>query len=198
MDDDIADLLDAAADGDQAAWDAIVERYSNLLWSIARSYRLGDADAADVLQTVWMRLVENLGRIADPARLAGWLATVARHEIHRMHRKGRRISLTAEDAALDAALASVAGPVPGPDVAALTADRDRRLWVAFAELSTRCQELLRTVVTGSASSEPLAYREASGALGMPVGGIGPTRMRCLTTLREIVRRHGINGEPEVS
>jgi RNA polymerase sigma factor (sigma-70 family) len=198
MDDDIAALLAAATDGDQAAWDAIVERYSNLLWSVARSYRLGDADAADVLQTVWLRLLENLNRISDPTRLAAWLATVARNEIHRLHRKGSRITLTAEEPTLDAALTAAAGPVRPPDAVAITGERDRQLWVAFAELSRRCQEVLRTVVTGTVAAEPLAYREASRALGMPIGGIGPTRMRCLASLREILQRSGISGEPEVS
>jgi RNA polymerase sigma factor (sigma-70 family) len=189
-----AELLAAAADGDPSAWDALVERFSGLLWSITRSYRLGDADAADVLQTTWLRLLEHLDRIAEPERLPAWLATVARNEIHRLHRKGGRLSLTGQDAELDAAR----GAVPGSDVSALLADRDRQLWEAFAELSVRCQELLRVVVTGVSGRDPLPYRDASAALGIPVGGIGPTRMRCLAALRGALSSRGISGEPEVS
>jgi len=189
--DGTAALLAAAAAGDQSAWDRLVERHSGLLWSIARSYRLGDADAADVLQTTWLRLLEHLDRIAEPERLPGWLATVARNEIHRIHRKGGRLVLTGEQATLDA----VGAPVPGSDTAALVADRNRQLWEAFAELTGRCQDLLRTVVTGGSDGEPLPYQEASAALGIPVGGIGPTRMRCLAVLREALGRRGINGEP---
>jgi RNA polymerase sigma factor (sigma-70 family) len=188
-----AELVSAAAAGDQTAWDALVDRYSGLLWSIARSYRLGEADAADVLQTTWLRLLEHLDRIADPERLAAWLATVARNEIHRLHRKGSRIWLTDQDAPLDSA-----GSAPGSDLAVLVADRDRELWEAFAELTARCQELLRTVVTGSREQDPLPYRDASVELGIPVGGIGPTRMRCLASLRDALYRRGITGAPEVS
>ncbi len=68
MDDDATSLVSRAAGGDPAAWNALVDRYNGLLWSIARSYRLRDADASDVLQTAWMRLLEHLDRIEDPER----------------------------------------------------------------------------------------------------------------------------------
>jgi RNA polymerase sigma factor (sigma-70 family) len=194
MEDDAASLIRRAADGDQHAWDALVDRYSGLLWSIARSYRLRDADAADVLQTAWMRLLEHLERIEDPQRLGAWLATVARHEIHRLHRRSIRTVHTDNEAVLDAA----SPPVAGPDVHAVTADRDRLLWEAFAELTERCQRLLRMLVTGFGAQEALSYRDAALALGIPMGSLGPTRMRCLSDLRHAVERRGISGEPDVS
>jgi RNA polymerase sigma factor (sigma-70 family) len=187
-------LMQAAARGDASAWDELVDRFSGLLWSIARSYRLGEADAADVLQTTWLRLLEHLDRIADPERLPAWLATVARNEIHRLHRRGGRFALTGDDTTFDIA----AAPVPGSDAPSLVAERDRQLWEAFAELTVRCQDLLRAVVTGGIDHDPLSYRDASAVLDIPVGGIGPTRMRCLAALRDAVNRRGISGEPEVS
>jgi RNA polymerase sigma factor (sigma-70 family) len=81
------ELVAAAAAGDQQAWDALVDRYASLLWSVARSYRLSAPDAADVVQTTWLRLVEHLGQIADPDRLPGWLATSARRECLRVLRR---------------------------------------------------------------------------------------------------------------
>src|SRR5438552_2468685 len=80
-------LVAAAAAGDPHAWDALVERYTALLWSITRSHRLAAADAADVVQTTWLRLVEHLDRISDPERLPGWLATTARREAQRVARR---------------------------------------------------------------------------------------------------------------
>jgi RNA polymerase sigma factor (sigma-70 family) len=194
VEDEAAALVRRAAAGDQVAWDQLVDRYSGLLWSIARSYRLRDADAADVLQTAWMRLLEHLHRIEDPNRLGAWLATVVRHEIHRLHRRSIRTVHTDSDVLLDAA----AGPVPGPDVPALNADRDRLLWEAFAELTDRCQQLLRMLVTGMAAQDALSYRDAAEALGIPIGSLGPTRMRCLSDLRHAVTERGISGEPDVS
>ncbi|MFN8078589.1 MAG: sigma-70 family RNA polymerase sigma factor [Kineosporiaceae bacterium] len=194
MDDDAASLVSRAGQGDQAAWDGLVDRYSGLLWSIARSYRLRDADASDVLQTAWMRLLEHLDRIEDPERVGAWLATVVRHEIHRLYRRSRRTVSTDDDAVLDAAV----GPSSGPDAAVVRGERDRLLWEAFAELTDRCQRLLRMLITGFGATEALSYKDAAVALGIPMGSLGPTRMRCLSDLRLAVERRGISGEPDDS
>ncbi len=84
-------LVTAAADGDQGAWKALVERFSGLVWSVTRGYRLGSADAADVFQTAWLRLAEHLGRIEHPERIGAWLATTARHEALRIARSTARL-----------------------------------------------------------------------------------------------------------
>ena len=73
-----------AKGGDKQAWDALVERYAPLIWSICRRYRLGRADANDVGQSVWMCLVDQLDKIRDPAALPGWLATTTRRECWRV------------------------------------------------------------------------------------------------------------------
>ena len=74
------DLAKAAAGGDEAAWRALVERFSGLIWSVTRAYRLGAADAADVFQTTWLRLAEHIGRLDHPEYVGAWLATTARRE----------------------------------------------------------------------------------------------------------------------
>ena len=194
MDDDAASLLARAGRGDQGAWDTLVDRYNGLLWSIARSYRLRDAEASDVLQTAWMRLLEHLDRIEDPERVGSWLATVVRHEIHRLYRRSRRTVFTDDDAVLGAAV----GPSSGPDAAVVRTERDRLLWEAFAEISDRCQRLLRMLITGFGATEALSYKDAAVAMGIPMGSLGPTRMRCLSDLRLAVERRGISGEPDDS
>ena len=83
-------LLSRAADGDGSAWEELVDRHARLVWSVLRSYRLDDATAADVFQTVWLRLVEQVDRIREPERLAAWLATTARREALRVLRRGAR------------------------------------------------------------------------------------------------------------
>ena len=85
----VDDLVTHARKGDKQAWDALVERYAPLIWSICRRHRLSDADAEDVGQSVWLLLVEQLDRIRDPAALPGWLATVTRHECLRVVRAAR-------------------------------------------------------------------------------------------------------------
>jgi RNA polymerase sigma factor (sigma-70 family) len=75
-----------ARNGNQQAWDALVERYAPLIWSICRRYRLCGADANDVGESVWLYLVDQLDRIRDPAALPGWLATTTRRECGRVLR----------------------------------------------------------------------------------------------------------------
>ena len=172
----LEDLVRGAAAGDQAAWNELVERFQGLVWATARSYRLSRADAADVAQTTWLRLVENLDRIREPERLAGWLATTARREALRHLRLHGR-ELASDEADL------FESPVDDPlEVALLAEERDTALWRAFAQLSERCQTLLRLLVS---EDEP-SYEAISAALDMPIGAIGPTRMRCLDKLRSFV------------
>jgi RNA polymerase sigma factor (sigma-70 family) len=174
-----SDLVRDAAGGDQGAWNQLVERYSRLVWAVARGHRLAHADSADVFQTTWLRLVEHLGRVRDPEQLAGWLSTTARHESLRVLRLGRR-ERPDEDVA-DGREANGHGD-PGLEPALLAVEERASVAAAFARLSERCQALLRLVV-----AEPgLSYADVAGVLGIPVGSIGPTRGRCLDQLRRLL------------
>jgi RNA polymerase sigma factor (sigma-70 family) len=171
-----ATLLARAAQGDQGAWNELVDEHSRLLWSVARSFRLDAADANDVVQTTWLRLLEHLDRIEDPSRLVGWLVTTARREAMRVLRRSGRERPVVEDTVLDRP-----DEAPPVDAALLQDERNRVLWEAFARLNEKCRQLLRVAVT-----HPQAYDEISEALGMPIGSIGPTRRRCLTQLRALL------------
>jgi RNA polymerase sigma factor (sigma-70 family) len=144
-----------------------------LLWSIARSFRLGQADASDVVQTTWLRLLEHLGSIRQPERVSGWLATTARNEclalLRRQARQGGTLDNPEQLVADDAA----------PDEALLQGERDAQLWQALGRLSGLCQGLLRVL----AADPPPSYQEVALALDMPIGSIGPRRGRCLEQLR---------------
>jgi RNA polymerase sigma factor (sigma-70 family) len=179
---ELTSLVRRAADGDRAAWETLVDRYTNLLWSIARSHRLGTETAADVVQTSWLRLLENLGRIKEPERLGAWLATTARHECLRVLRRTQREELT-EDTTLDRPDAG-AQPL---DAALLLEERDAALWRALSGIGERCQQLLRVLM----ADPPPSYEAVSAALEMPVGSIGPTRARCLVKLREQAAAAGL-------
>jgi RNA polymerase sigma factor (sigma-70 family) len=166
-------LMRGARDGDEVAWGTIVDRFAGLVWATTRAHRLSSADAADVTQTTWLRLVEHLDRIQDPERVGAWLATTARHECLRLIRLRGRELPTDESSLFEA-------PAGDPlDRHLLTQERDDALRRALAAIGERCQALLRLL----ASLEPPSYEEIGAALGMPVGAIGPTRARCLEKLR---------------
>lgn len=180
----IATLVHAAADGDQNAWDAIVAQFQGLVWATVRSYRLGDAESADVVQTCWLRLVEHLGGLREPERLGGWLATTARRECLRCLRTAGRSIPVDDDAVFDRAVPDAG---PGLDADLLRDERDTGLWRAFGRISDRCQRLLRVLSADPAPS----YEDISEAFEMPIGSIGPTRQRCLDRLRTELVAEGI-------
>lgn len=183
MDRSPALLLKAAAAGDAEAWHQIVDDYSRLVWSVARGFRLPLADAADVSQTTWLRLVENLDRIQNPDQLAGWLATTARRESLKLLRKAQREVPDSEEAEENVSFFGDLDNDGDPE-AALVAEQDRSdLWQAFATLSERCRSLLRVVAVTPLES----YAAVAEALGMRVGSIGPTRSRCLEHLKRALK-----------
>jgi RNA polymerase sigma factor (sigma-70 family) len=166
------ELLARAAEGDQAAWDALVDRFSQMVWSIARSFRLDEATAKDVSQTVWLRLVENCHRITDPERLPGWLATTCRREALRV--KGLRERTVPTEFEYD-----IADESPSLEAMFVEDEEAREVVAAFATLSQECQQLLRLLTT----EPPLSYEQISEIVGRPVGSLGPTRSRCLERLK---------------
>jgi RNA polymerase sigma factor (sigma-70 family) len=174
---DVGAVVVAAARGDQIAWDVLVARFTRLLWSIARGYRLDDATAADAVQTTWLRLVDNLDKIAEPEAVGGWLATTMRREcLHVLRRSAREIPAT-----VNGWLDDEPAQLRALDARLLDDERDMALWRAMGMLKERCQRLLRVLMATPAPS----YDEVSAALGMPVGSIGPTRQRCLRHLRQL-------------
>src|SRR5262249_36886490 len=74
---DPAELVEASVAGDEAAWNEIVRRYSPMVYGLARGFRLSEADANDVSQTVWLTLLEHLPQLREPRSLPRWIATTA-------------------------------------------------------------------------------------------------------------------------
>ena len=169
----VVGLVTRARGGDKQAWDALVERYAPLIWSICRKYRLAQADADDAGQNVWMRLVAQLDKIRDPAALPGWLVTTTHRECWRVSRGAFPAACTveAEDIPDEQAVAA--------DQELLTAERHAALREAFSHLPPAGQQLMALLIV----DPPLPYAEVSARLGIPIGSIGPTRSRCLERMR---------------
>jgi RNA polymerase sigma factor (sigma-70 family) len=173
-------LVRAAAAGQSGAWEGLIDEFGGLVWAVTRSYRLGYADAADVAQTTWLRLLEHLDALNDATRVGAWLATTARRECLRVLREGRRKVFYGDE------LPEEAASDPEFDTALLAEERDGALWRAFERLRAGDRALLRMLM---ADPRP-AYEEVSAALGLPVGSIGPTRARALDRLRRELAREG--------
>jgi hypothetical protein len=71
-------LVTRAQPGNHQAWDLPVEQYALLVWFHLPPVPARRPDSGGVGQTVWLRLVDQLERIRDPAALPAWLATTSR------------------------------------------------------------------------------------------------------------------------
>jgi len=172
----VAALVVRARDGDERAWAALVERYAPLIWSLCRRYRLDTTDTAEVGQNVWLLLLTQLGKLRDPAALAGWLATTTRRECARV--------LNQAQAPHAASREPDAGNVPDGQAETieqglLAAGQHAALRQAFTDLPPRDQQLIALLT----EDPPVPYAQISARLGIPAGSIGPNRRRCLDKLR---------------
>jgi RNA polymerase sigma factor (sigma-70 family) len=172
----VVDLVVRARSGDARAWNDLVERYAPLVWSVCRRHGLSDEDVHDVGQTVWLALLSHLPVLREPAALPGWLATTTRHECLHLLRLAQRWQH--RDATADAERPDPAD-VAQVEEMLLIHERNAALRAAFAALPAGCQELLALLML----DPPLSYEEIGERLGVPVGGLGPRRARCLDKLR---------------
>jgi len=186
--DPLATLVHAAREGEQRAWDAIVDRFLPLVGAIIRRHRLSDADGDDVSQTVWLRLVEHLDALREPDALPGWIRTTARNECLRVLSARGRVQVVDPQEG---------GSFPDADTAdaiddeLLAAERRQALREALAELPAGRRDLLLLLLT----DPPLGYEEISARLGIPIGSIGPTRARALEQLRRTRSLRGLGPDP---
>jgi RNA polymerase sigma factor (sigma-70 family) len=184
----ITGLVASAAAGDQRAWDEIVDRFTPLLISVVLRFRLSGGEREDVAQTVWLRLVENLGGLREPKALPMWIITTTRREALRcLARQARTVPLDPQGSGWADTLDQVGslGPVgagdlqEGVEAGLERAERRQALMEGLSELSPRQRELLILML----DDPPPAYAEISRRTGIPVGAIGPTRARALARLR---------------
>lgn len=172
-----ASLVARAAMGDHGAWEQLVDQYAKLVRSVMRSFRFSETDAADVSQTVWLRLLEHIDRI-DSHRLGAWLVVTTRRECMRVQALQKRMLLSYDESLFE----DMSVHQPDLDERVLSEERARDVRLAVQSLPDRWQQLLR-MLTGD---PPASYAEISTTLGLPIGSIGPIRGRCLDKLRVLL------------
>ncbi len=177
MADDRRELVARCARGDPAAWETLVREFSGLVFAVARSTGLPRESCEDVAQATFAALAKSITTINDAKALPAWLTITARREAVRVRRAAARGSASA-----------IPGDVADePSDAAETLariERHHHLRDAMAVLDPRCRSLIDALYF---RSPPAAYQAVSDSLGIPIGSIGPTRLRCLAKLAELMR-----------
>jgi RNA polymerase sigma factor (sigma-70 family) len=180
----VTDLVTRARNDEKQAWDALVERYAPLVWSICRRHGLSDADARDVGESVWLQLAGQLDQFRPPAALGSWLAGATVRECRRARCAVRWAAGAGRMLDAESLSGNDAGPVPDVPAGVIehelaTAERHAALRDAFAQLPPRDQQLIVLLIEDPAMS----HAKIGAKLGIPVEHVGPARDRCLGMLR---------------
>lgn len=187
--DDLERQVQAAREGDSIAWRRLVDGHAGLVWSVVRGFRFDEETSKDVFQTVWLRLAEHLARIREPRKLASWLGQTTRNECIGVVRQRARVMPADDVTALGEPIDLTVAPYPEPGERLEREESRRAVAAAFDRLPSRCQQLLRLLVM----DPPMPYDDISVMLEMPVGSIGPTRARCLESIRATPELFRITG-----
>jgi RNA polymerase sigma factor (sigma-70 family) len=180
------ELLNACREGDESAWEALVERYQRLIYAIPRRAGLNEDQASEVFQEVFATLLQKLDDITDPDRLHAWLVTTARRKTWRLMSKERLLHpAKTGDEEHDEELTSVMDTAPLPDETLVRLEEQHRIRTALRGLDERCQKLLTLLYY---QPEPPSYAEIAAAFGTSEGSIGPTRARCLKKLLQLLEK----------
>ena len=176
------DLLRRASEGDDAAWREIVTHYQRLVYATIRSFRVPGEDAEDLFQETFLRLHRHASGLRDSKALTRWLVVTARH-LCLDHLERARIRFQA-DAVLDSSAVEET-----PLIEMLHLERAQWIREAVLELPPRCRDLLWMLYFEQDRPD---YEAAARAFGMPLGSVGPTRMRCLEHLLRVLRKRGFD------
>jgi len=170
------DLVARARNGDEQAWNTLVERYAPLVWSVCRRHQLAGNDAYTVAYRVWLKLMDQEPARLDLSALSGWLPATTQQECGRLRRASPKTS-AAIDAQGTESSSGQQDRVAEHEV--LIAQRHAALREAFAHLSPPCQQLISLLV----ADPPLTRAEISARLGIPIACIESRLSHCLETLR---------------
>jgi len=178
------ELLIACREGDESAWEVLVERYQRLIYAIPRRAGLNEDQASEVFQEVFSTLLQKLNDITEPDRLHAWLVTTARRKTWRLMSKERRLR-PSTDEERDEELTAVVDNAPLPDETLVRLEEQHRIRTALLALDERCQKLLTLLYY---RPDPPSYAAIAEAFGTSEGSIGPTRARCLKKMLQLLKR----------
>jgi RNA polymerase sigma factor (sigma-70 family) len=178
------DLVAECLSGNQQAWTALVSKYKNLVYSVPMKYRMSAEDAADVFQSVWSELYNELARLRRPGAVRSWLVTVASNQCYRWKRNQRKWGEPADPEFDIETLADDSGTQALHEAI----EREQVVREAIQSLPERCQTMVRLLFY---SDPPMPYSEVAQRLGLAEGSIGFIRGRCLQKLRRNLEDRGV-------
>jgi RNA polymerase sigma factor (sigma-70 family) len=175
-------LVNECLTGNDAAWNALVDKYKRLIYSIPIRWGFGQEDATDVFQSVIAQLLSELGRLREPEALAGWLIRVTANQCSQLRKQQVR-----DNPAVDAEAESIAEPGPDAESILCEAAREQILRDIVLKSSDQCRRLIHLLFYETPSRP---YGEVAASLGIATGSIGFVRRKCLDRLRSSLQEAG--------
>ncbi len=177
-------LVSECLRGNEQAWNVLVDKYKNLVYSIAIKFGAQPDDASDLFQAVWVDVYKELGSLRKRGSVRSWIISVTRHKCYHWRQKRQRESLRSSGVAdLEADPRHAVDPVSLDEL-----ERDQLVREAVFALPARCRELIQLLFY---SHPPMRYREVAQRLGLAVGSIGFIRGRCLKRLQKNLEKRGL-------
>ena len=171
------ELVARCRNGDQSAWNELVERFSRYVYAIAvQAFRLPSHDAEDVFQEVFARVYQHLDRLRSDDAIRPWIAQLTRRLcIDRLRSSGREGPAETDD--LDRG---------GYDETLAQLDEAISVREGLEAVGEACREILDRFFCRDES-----YKVIGEALGLPAGTIASRISRCLAKLKaELEGRSG--------
>jgi RNA polymerase sigma factor (sigma-70 family) len=175
------ELITACLDGDGDAWEALVNRYRRLIYSIPFKWGLQREEAMEVFQAVWLDCFQELHLLRDVDRLQAWLVRIAVRKCYRIKEKYRTEPATLEIMETDSLTAD-----PSQEFIRRL-DQEQVLRVGMDQLTERCQQVIQALFFEE--SVP-SYADIARRLGLSPNSIGFTRDRCLERLGKLLEDLG--------
>ena len=178
-----AELVKLCRNGDQSAWDQLVNRYQRLIYAIPRRAGLSDEQAADVFQEVFLTLLQKIDEIEQPDRIRSWIVTTAKFKTWAVVRSGKGLYSPETEEEMEAEMADLRDTSPLADDMLIELEEQHLIRAAMLELEERCQKILSMIYL----REPAAsYAEVAAAIDVGETSISPLRSRCLKKLEKLL------------
>jgi RNA polymerase sigma factor (sigma-70 family) len=176
-----AELIQACLDGDDDAWEVLVNRYRRLIYSIPFKWGLQREDAMEVFQSVWLDCFQELHMLRDVERLQAWLVRVAVRKCYRIKagKAGRpeEVEIIETDHVLEDQSGSLLRRI----------DQEQMIRNTMEMLTERC----RQVISALFFEDPFpGYAALAERLGLSSNSIGFTRDRCLQRMGKLLEDQG--------
>lgn len=176
-------LVAACLEGDHSAWETLITRYQRLICSIPIKARLSQDDAADIFQSVCLKLYKKLPTIRDSERISSWLITTTSRECWRLSARNRRDSAPSGGDDDDSPQKEIPATGPLADEQREILERQHEVRRAVNALPERCRDLVTMLFY---QKDELSYADIASRMKMPVPSVGPTRARCLEKLKKLL------------